>query len=92
MRDRQLLTVDEAGFIDQAQRIAEKVNTFLAKREEYLPDEIKEITRHRRRFHIMYKGVRFEINLDRLLEPKHDQQARIQHPGQIGGAGPPPSG
>ena len=41
MRDRQLLTVDEAGFIDQAQRIAEKVNTFLAKREEDLPDEIK---------------------------------------------------
>jgi 5-methylthioadenosine/S-adenosylhomocysteine deaminase len=42
-------------------------------REYFQPDEIKEITKHRRRLHIMYKGVRFEINLDRLLEPKHDQ-------------------
>ena len=42
-------------------------------REYFQPDEIKEIVKHRRRFHIMYRGVRFEINLDRLLEPKHDQ-------------------
>jgi 5-methylthioadenosine/S-adenosylhomocysteine deaminase len=42
-------------------------------REYFQPDEIKEITKHRRRLHIMYKGVRFEINLDRLLEPKHDK-------------------
>ena len=42
-------------------------------REYFQPDEIKEIIKHRRRFHIMYKGVRFEINLDRLLEPKHEQ-------------------
>jgi len=30
----------------------------------FQPDEIKEITKHRRRSHIIYKGVRFEINLE----------------------------
>jgi 5-methylthioadenosine/S-adenosylhomocysteine deaminase len=40
MRDRQLLTIDERGVLDQAQAIAMQIDAFLAEREENLLDKI----------------------------------------------------
>jgi 5-methylthioadenosine/S-adenosylhomocysteine deaminase len=40
MRDRKLLTVDENGVLEQAQAIANKIDAFLAEREEHLLDKI----------------------------------------------------
>ena len=39
-------------------------------REYFQPDEIKEIHKRRRRWHIRYKGVHFAVNLDRLSKPE----------------------
>jgi 5-methylthioadenosine/S-adenosylhomocysteine deaminase len=40
MRNRKLLTVDENGVLEQAQSIANKIDAFLAEREEHLLDKI----------------------------------------------------
>jgi 5-methylthioadenosine/S-adenosylhomocysteine deaminase len=40
MRERKLLTVDETGVLRQAQSIADRINAFLAEREENLLDKI----------------------------------------------------
>lgn len=38
-------------------------------REYFKPDAIKEVNKHRRRWHIGYKGVEFAVNLDELTKP-----------------------
>lgn len=43
LRDRQLLTLDEADVLAQAQRLADKINTFLSGREANLLDKIAAI-------------------------------------------------
>lgn len=44
MRDRELLTIDEAAVLADAQRIAGEINAFLANREEHLLDKILAIS------------------------------------------------
>jgi len=40
-------------------------------REYFQPDEVKEIHKERRRWHVTYKGVEFEVNADRLFKPEY---------------------
>ena len=42
-------------------------------REYFQPDKIKEVHKHRQRWHIRYKGVHFAVNLDRLTKPPFDE-------------------
>jgi len=42
-------------------------------REYFQPDRIKEVHKHRKRWHIRYKGVHFAVNLDRLTKPHFDE-------------------
>lgn len=37
--------------------------------EYFQPDQLKEVNKERRRWHISYKGVDFEVNADRLFKP-----------------------
>lgn len=41
-------------------------------REYFQPDQIKEIHKERRRWHIVYKGTEFQVNVDRLFRPPYD--------------------
>ena len=38
----------------------------------FQPANVKEVHKHRQRWHIRYKGVRFAINLDRLTKPAYE--------------------
>ncbi|MBM4465951.1 MAG: amidohydrolase [Chloroflexi bacterium] len=40
--------------------------------EYFEPDSVKEVHKHRQRWHIRYKGVQFAVNLDRLTKPAHE--------------------
>jgi 5-methylthioadenosine/S-adenosylhomocysteine deaminase len=40
--------------------------------EYFEPDSVKEVHKHRRRWHIRYKGVEFAVNLDRLTKPVYE--------------------
>lgn len=40
--------------------------------EYFQPDRVKEVHKHRQRWHVRYKGVHFTINLDRLTKPAHE--------------------
>jgi 5-methylthioadenosine/S-adenosylhomocysteine deaminase len=40
--------------------------------EYFEPDRVKEVHKHRQRWHIRYKGVQFAVNLDRLTNPAHE--------------------
>jgi len=42
-------------------------------REYFQPDRIKEIQKERRRWHIVYKGMEFQVNVDRLFKPPYDE-------------------
>jgi 5-methylthioadenosine/S-adenosylhomocysteine deaminase len=42
-------------------------------REYFQPDHLKEINKERRRWRIVYKGVDFEINADRLFKPAYEE-------------------
>ena len=42
-------------------------------REYFQPVREHEIVKFRRRFHVRYKGMPFFVNLDQILEPKHDE-------------------
>jgi len=41
-------------------------------REYFEPDRVKEVHKHRQRWHIRYKGVHFAVNLDRLSKPARE--------------------
>jgi len=41
-------------------------------KEYFQPDDIKEIHKERRRWHLTYKGVEFEVNADRLFKPMYE--------------------
>ena len=41
-------------------------------REYFQPVQEREIVKHRRRYHIRYKGMPFFVNVDEILEPAHD--------------------
>ncbi len=40
--------------------------------EYFEPDSVKEIDKHRQRWHIRYRGVHFAVNLDRLIRPAYE--------------------
>jgi len=40
--------------------------------EYFEPDSVKEVHKHRQRWHIRYKGVQFSVNFDRLTRPTHE--------------------
>jgi 5-methylthioadenosine/S-adenosylhomocysteine deaminase len=40
--------------------------------EYFEPDSVKEVNKHRQRWHIRYKGVQFAVNLDRLTKPVYE--------------------
>jgi 5-methylthioadenosine/S-adenosylhomocysteine deaminase len=40
--------------------------------EYFEPDSVKEVHKHRQRWHIRYKGVHFAVNLDRLTKPAYE--------------------
>jgi 5-methylthioadenosine/S-adenosylhomocysteine deaminase len=40
--------------------------------EYFQPDHLKEVNKERRRWHISYKGVDFEVNADRLFKPAYE--------------------
>ena len=40
--------------------------------EYFEPDSVKEVHKHRQRWHIRYKGVQFAVNLDRLTKPAYE--------------------
>jgi 5-methylthioadenosine/S-adenosylhomocysteine deaminase len=58
MRDRALLTLDEEAILREAQAIAERINTFLAEREENLLDKILAIggVRQNEQFEVQVKA------------------------------------
>jgi len=39
--------------------------------EYFEPDSVKEVHKHRQRWHIRYKGVQFAVNLDKLTKPAY---------------------
>lgn len=41
-------------------------------REYFQPDRVKEVNKERRRWRILYKGVDFEVNADRLFKPVYE--------------------
>jgi 5-methylthioadenosine/S-adenosylhomocysteine deaminase len=41
-------------------------------REYFQPFQEREIVKHRRRYHVRYKGMPFFFNVDQILEPQHD--------------------
>ena len=41
-------------------------------REYFEPDSVKEVHKHRQRWHIRYKGVHFAVNLDKLTRPAYE--------------------
>ncbi len=40
--------------------------------EYFEPDSVKEVHKHRQRWHIRYKGVQFAVNFDRLTKPAYE--------------------
>ena len=40
--------------------------------EYFQPDSVKEVNKHRQRWHIRYKGVQFSVNFDRLTKPAYE--------------------
>jgi len=42
-------------------------------REYFQPQEVREISKHRERYHLRYKGVDFAVNLDRIEHPKQER-------------------
>ena len=40
--------------------------------EYFEPDSVKEVHKHRQRWHIRYKGVQFAVNFDRLTKPVYE--------------------
>jgi 5-methylthioadenosine/S-adenosylhomocysteine deaminase len=40
--------------------------------EYFQPDNVKEVHKHRQRWHIRYKGVQFAVNFDRLTKPAYE--------------------
>ncbi len=40
--------------------------------EYFEPDSVKEVNKHRQRWHIRYKGVQFSVNFDRLSKPAYE--------------------
>jgi len=40
--------------------------------EYFEPDRVKEVHKHRQRWHIRYKGVHFAVNLDKLTKPAYE--------------------
>jgi 5-methylthioadenosine/S-adenosylhomocysteine deaminase len=40
--------------------------------EYFEPDSVKEVNKHRQRWHIRYKGVQFAVNFDRLTKPAYE--------------------
>jgi 5-methylthioadenosine/S-adenosylhomocysteine deaminase len=42
-------------------------------REYFQPKAVREIIKHRERYHIRYKGVNFAVNLDRIRQPEQAQ-------------------
>lgn len=40
--------------------------------EYFQPDSVKEVHKHRQRWHIRYKGVQFAVNFDRLTKPAYE--------------------
>jgi 5-methylthioadenosine/S-adenosylhomocysteine deaminase len=40
--------------------------------EYFEPDSVKEVHKHRQRWHIRYKGVHFTVNFDRLTKPAYE--------------------
>ena len=40
--------------------------------EYFQPDSVKEVHKHRQRWHIRYKGVQFSVNFDRLTKPTYE--------------------
>jgi 5-methylthioadenosine/S-adenosylhomocysteine deaminase len=40
--------------------------------EYFEPDSVKEVNKHRQRWHIRYKGVQFTVNFDKLTKPAYE--------------------
>lgn len=73
MRDRQLLTVDEATVLNQAREIARKIDQFLARREENILSKLLAIGGLR-------QGESFEVQVKALLPDEAAIEKLLTHP------------
>jgi 5-methylthioadenosine/S-adenosylhomocysteine deaminase len=65
---------DNAVLLSRSQFIAPADRPLRFYREYFRPNELREVQKERRRWHILYKGVLFYVNVDTMILPKVEGQ------------------
>src|SRR5260221_10511572 len=63
---------DDAVLLSRSQFIAPATRPLRFYREYFRASEMREVQKERKRWHILYKGVLFYLNIDEILSPKID--------------------
>ncbi|MBK8026278.1 MAG: amidohydrolase [Chloroflexi bacterium] len=64
----------DATLLSHSRFMADATNTLRFYREYFRPTEERDLQKERRRWHILYQGVLFYINLDRLVKPQRAER------------------
>lgn len=76
--NREDLRTDTDVLLSRSRYIAQAGNSLRFYREYFTPDSILEVQKDRQRFHVSYKGIKFFINVDTMVQPEIGKYVEIK--------------